>query len=65
MWVCSSLLALVFALAVMLQWFLWLVLTMSLFSGWGVIFGGLVFALQLWLLFGTAQRSKACELPRR
>lgn len=61
-WALSSLIALVIAVAIMVQWGLWLALTMQLFSGWGGIVGGLLVAVQIWLLFGTAEKKQSCEL---
>lgn len=63
LWLGVGLLALVFAVTVMAQWFLWLALTSLLFAGWGMILGGLITAAQIWLLFGTAAKKESCELP--
>ena len=61
-WTLSTLIAFVLALAIMVQWGLWLALTMQLFNGWGGIAGGLVVATQIWLLFGTAEKKQSCDL---
>jgi hypothetical protein len=61
-WTLSTLIALILGLAIMVQWGLWLALTMQLLNGWGGILGGLVAAVQIWLLFGTAQTKQSCEL---
>lgn len=61
-WTLSTLTALILGLAIMVQWGLWLALTMQIFNGWGGILGGLVAAVQIWLLFGTSQTKQSCEL---
>ncbi len=62
-WVFSSIFCLTYALTVMLQWVLWLILTMQFFGGWGGILGGLIAAVQIWLLFGTANKPQSCGIP--
>ena len=43
--------ALLAALTIMLQWFLWLALTVQLFNGWGMAIGISLCAAQMLMLF--------------
>ena len=63
-WILTYLFALTAAVAVMVQWALWLALTMQFLGGWGGIVGGLIVAVQIWLMFGTATTNEACEIPK-
>lgn len=60
LWTGWALLALVMAVTIMVQWFFWLAVTMLLFSGWGGVIGGLIVAVQIWLMFGTATKERQC-----
>lgn len=64
LWVLNGLEALVLAVTIMVQWFLWLALTSQVWAPWGMAIGGLIVAVQIWLLFGTATPKNACELPK-
>ena len=61
-WVLGGVMTLALALAVIVQWGLWIALTMQLFDGWGGIAGGLIAAVQMWLMFGTAEKKQSCSL---
>jgi hypothetical protein len=55
-------LTLILAVTIMAQWALWFILTSQFFNGWGGIAGGLIAAVQIWLMFGTAEKKSACRL---
>ena len=58
-----GLVALVFGVTVMAQWVLWMVLGSSFLGVVGIALGGLVAAVQMWLLFGTPNVNESCDLP--
>lgn len=56
--------ALTFALAIMLQWALWLAITSTLLHGWGMIVGVVICAAQILLFFESRCKKTACEPPQ-
>ena len=64
-WIIGSLLALVLAITIMVQWGLWFALTMQFLNGWGGIVGGLICAVQIVIFFGSKKEAAtSCEIPR-
>lgn len=61
-WIFGGLLTLILAVTIMAQWALWFILTSQFLGGWGGIAGGLIAAVQIWLLFGTADKKDACSI---
>ncbi len=58
-----GLLTLVLAVTIFAQWCLWLILGMELLGIPGLVLGGLIWAVQIWLIFGTANLKQSCDLP--
>lgn len=56
------LVALVFAVIVMAQWVLWMVLGSSILGTVGIVLAGLMSAVQMWLLFGTPNTKQSCDI---
>ena len=61
----TGLTSLCFALVVMLQWGLWLIVTGNLFSPWGMALGVVIAAAQILALFDNrSSKGGSCALPR-
>lgn len=63
-WVFYGLTVLILSVTIMAQWFVWMVLSMSIGNGWGLILFLPLFAAQLLLFFSPKKSSASCDIPR-
>lgn len=59
-----GLVALILAVTIMAEWLLWMIFGSVYLGTTGIALGGVMTALQIWLLFGTATVERSCDLPR-